>query len=139
MTTLQDLGEDIVRGVGLVPLLIIQSTSSNAVVVDYASSCTVRLPAASEHVIPGRWEDVREPSESELKATSVLWLPLSEVSAKVRRGPPIDDKADYELPVWAGELPLSLIAGAPVADSRLIPNGEMPVYVLQYQRRRCVK
>jgi hypothetical protein len=104
-------------------------------VEDRAEKITA-LRAFSEHVIPGLWEEVREPSKTEIKATSVLRLPLSEVSAKVRTGPPIDDKADYEFPVWAGELPLSLIASAPVAglsisstrgNARLCPAISTPV------------
>ncbi len=70
-------------------------------------------------MIPGRWDDVRQPTEQELKATTVLSLPLAEVSAKVRTGPPIDDEEDYELNVWAGVLPFKLVAGEPVKDPRL--------------------
>ena len=83
----------------------------------------------SEHVIPGRWSEVREPNENELKKTLVLRIPLTEASAKIRSGPPIDDEADYDLPVWAGELPLSLVAGEPIADSRLLPGVEVPAYI----------
>jgi len=94
------------------------------------------LVAFSEQVIPGRWDEVRQPDENELKATLVLKLPLSEASAKVRTGPPIDDEPDYALPVWAGELPLHLEAGAPVADPRLPKGIEPPDYALRYRRRR---
>ena len=61
-----------------------------------------------EHLIPGRWADVRKPSEKELKATTVLEFSISEASSKVRSGPPLDDESDYELPVWAGVLPLAM-------------------------------
>ena len=94
------------------------------------------LLAFSEQVIPGRWDEVRQPDENELKATLVLKLPLSEASAKVRTGPPIDDEPDYALSVWAGELPLHLQAGAPVADPRLPEGIDPPDYALRYRRRR---
>jgi len=87
------------------------------------------LRAFSEHVMPGRWAEVREPNDAELKQTLVLQLPLTEASAKIRSGPPIDDETDYNQPVWAGELPLSLVAGEPIADSRLLPGVEVPAYI----------
>jgi uncharacterized protein len=92
------------------------------------------LRAFSEHMIPGRWAEVRGPNEGELKATLVLRLPLVEASAKVRTGPPLDDEEDYRLPVWAGELPLRLTAGAPVADARLDGEVEPPAYARNYSR-----
>ena len=94
------------------------------------------LFAFSEHVVPGRWNDVREPSEQELKATTVLSLPLEEVSAKVRVGPPIDDEEDYAMNVWAGVLPLHLVAGKPVNDPRLPDNIPAPDYTLHYSREK---
>jgi uncharacterized protein len=92
------------------------------------------LRAFSEQVIPGRWDDVRGPNEQELKATIVLSLPLDEVSAKVRTGPPLDEEEDYELPVWAGLIPLRLTAGAPVADPRMKRGVELPRYAREYTR-----
>jgi nitroimidazol reductase NimA-like FMN-containing flavoprotein (pyridoxamine 5'-phosphate oxidase superfamily) len=92
------------------------------------------LRALSEHMIPGRWDDVRQPSEQELKATSVLSLELTEASAKVRTGPPIDDEEDYELAVWAGVVPLRLVAGEPIADPRLPPGIAVPGYATKYER-----
>lgn len=80
------------------------------------------LRAFTEHVLPGRWAEVRQPSERELNATSVLVLPLDEASAKVRTGPPIDDEADYSLPVWAGVIPIRMELGEPVADGRVLPG-----------------
>ncbi|MCA1629570.1 MAG: pyridoxamine 5'-phosphate oxidase family protein [Acidobacteria bacterium] len=82
------------------------------------------MRAFSEHLIPGRWDEVREPNERELTATLVLALPLAEVSAKVRAGAPVDDEEDLALPVWAGELPLRLSAGEPVRDPLVV--GETP-------------
>src|SRR5918912_2870446 len=84
------------------------------------------LHAFTEHVAPGRWAEVRRPNRQELDATTVLALPLTEASAKVRTGPPVDDEEDYSLPVWAGELPLRLTAGTPVADPRLPPEIKPP-------------
>ena len=77
------------------------------------------LHCITNHIVPGRWEEVRPPNEQELKATHVVALPLNEVSAKVRQGPPVDDEEDYALPVWAGWVPLETRPGKPVADDRL--------------------
>jgi len=85
-------------------------------------------------MIPGRWDDVRKPSERELQLTTVLSLPLDEASAKVRTGPPLDDEEDYELPVWAGVIPLRMVANAPHPDPRLPENREPPEYVVRYVR-----
>jgi uncharacterized protein len=87
------------------------------------------------HVVPGRWDEVRAPSEAEIRATMVVSLPLSEVSAKVRTGPPLDDEEDYSLASWAGVLPLSLDAHAPVADPQLPSSIQTPLYVRFYRRR----
>ncbi|MGH9119166.1 MAG: pyridoxamine 5'-phosphate oxidase family protein [Acidimicrobiales bacterium] len=87
------------------------------------------LEVITNHVLDGRWDDVRRPTEKELRATSVLALPLQEASVKVRSGPPSDDDADYELPVWAGVLPLSMVAGAPMPDPRLAPGVDLPATV----------
>jgi hypothetical protein len=86
------------------------------------------LHAISEHIVPGRWVEVREPNDAELKQTLVLQLPLTEVSAKIRTGPPVDEETDYDLPVWAGELPLSVVVGEPIADPRLLAGIALPVY-----------
>lgn len=82
------------------------------------------LHAFTNHIAAGRWEETRPPTVQELKATSVLRLPLSEVSAKVRTGPPLDDEEDYALPVWAGVAPVKTIAGAVVPDERNLPGVE---------------
>ena len=92
------------------------------------------LRSFTQHVVPNRWADVREPTDSELKATIVLYLELMEVSAKVRTGPPIDDEADYAMPVWAGEIPLRLVAGVPIPDPRLTEGIDPPQYVSDYSR-----
>jgi nitroimidazol reductase NimA-like FMN-containing flavoprotein (pyridoxamine 5'-phosphate oxidase superfamily) len=90
--------------------------------------------ALVDHVVPGRWSDVRPPSEKEIRSTLVLALPLNEASAKVRTGPPIDEEADYGLPVWAGELPLRTVAGRPVADPRMPPGAVIPAHVTSWRR-----
>jgi uncharacterized protein len=88
----------------------------------------------TEHVMKGRWDDVRQPTEQELKATTVLALPLEEVSAKVRSGGPVDDEADYTLPVWAGVLPLELTAKAPEPDAQRKRDLPMPEYLKKYSQ-----
>ena len=92
------------------------------------------LVALSEHIIRGRWNDVREPTEQEMKATTVLQLPLVEASAKIRTGPPIDDEEDYALPVWAGVVPLKLEAGEPIPEPRLSAEIRVPDYARDYKR-----
>ena len=95
------------------------------------------LFAFSEHVLPGRWDEVRAPTPEELKATSVLSLELTEASAKVRTGPPLDDEGDYSLPVWAGVIPLQVTSGAPIRDPRLLDGTEPPSYAINYRRGRA--
>src|ERR1700731_2997332 len=86
------------------------------------------LRLLSEHILPGRWVESRQPNERELKATLVLRLPIEEFSAKVRQGPAIDDEADYAFPTWAGVIPLEMVAGRPINDPRLDPKTLAPVY-----------
>ena len=88
----------------------------------------------TEHVMKGRWNDVRIPTEQELKATTVLSLPLEEVSAKVRTGGPIDDEPDYALPMWAGVLPLETVAKTPLPDARRKNDPPIPEYLKNYKR-----
>jgi nitroimidazol reductase NimA-like FMN-containing flavoprotein (pyridoxamine 5'-phosphate oxidase superfamily) len=90
--------------------------------------------AIVEHVVPGRWADVRPPTPKELKATAILALPIDEASAKIRTGGPVDEDDDYALPAWAGVIPLHTSAGAPVADERLAPGIELPAYASGYRR-----
>jgi nitroimidazol reductase NimA-like FMN-containing flavoprotein (pyridoxamine 5'-phosphate oxidase superfamily) len=106
-----------------------------ATMVAAAEEKMTALKAFTDHVIPGRWDDVREPNEQELKGTSVLALPLLEVSAKVRTGPPKDDEEDMTIPVWAGELPLRITAGSPVDDPQLSVGISQPAYVTSYSRQ----
>lgn len=90
----------------------------------------------TEHMIPGRWAEVREPNGQELKATDVLSIDLTEVSAKIRTGPPLDDEEDMEIQAWAGVLPLELAPGSPIDDPLLKPGIDRPDYVLSYSRRK---
>ncbi len=92
------------------------------------------LEAITEHIVPGRWRDVRWPTELELKATSVLKLPIDEASAKIRTGPPVDDEEDHSLDVWAGVVPLSLTPGVPIPDELLAADAEIPQNVREYKR-----
>jgi nitroimidazol reductase NimA-like FMN-containing flavoprotein (pyridoxamine 5'-phosphate oxidase superfamily) len=94
------------------------------------------LRLLSEHVIPGRWADVRQPNEKELKATSILRLPITEFSAKVRQGGAIDDEEDYAFPTWAGLIPLKMVWGPPLDDDRLLPGHMPPEYAKNYSRNR---
>ncbi|MEO8038583.1 MAG: pyridoxamine 5'-phosphate oxidase family protein [Betaproteobacteria bacterium] len=91
------------------------------------------LAVISDQILKGRWDEIRGPSRKELNATKVLELPLTEASAKVRTGPPIDDEEDYAMPIWAGVLPLSLKAGTPLPDERLPASIPVPAYM---KRRR---
>jgi nitroimidazol reductase NimA-like FMN-containing flavoprotein (pyridoxamine 5'-phosphate oxidase superfamily) len=92
------------------------------------------LRVFTEHVMKGRWDDVRQPTEQELKATTVLALPLEEVSAKVRTGGPIDDEEDYALPIWAGVLPLETAAKEPLPDPQRKSDRPIPDYLKNYSR-----
>ena len=105
-----------------------------AAVVEAPEEKFAALRAFTEQVVPGRWKEVREPNEGEMKATLVLSLPLAEASAKIRTGPPIDDEDDYALPVWAGVLSLSLSPGEAINDERLQPGVSLPDYVRHYRR-----
>jgi uncharacterized protein len=90
--------------------------------------------AIVEHIVPGRWRDVRPPTDNELKATAVLAIPIEEASAKIRTGPPIDDEEDYALGAWAGVIPLAAAALAPEPDPRLRAGILAPGYVTGYRR-----
>jgi uncharacterized protein len=86
-----------------------------------------------DHVAPGRWDHIRHPNEKELAATSVLSIPIVEASAKLRSGDPIDDEADYALPIWAGQIPIATTTLTPVADARLEASTPIPAYVSEYR------
>jgi nitroimidazol reductase NimA-like FMN-containing flavoprotein (pyridoxamine 5'-phosphate oxidase superfamily) len=105
-----------------------------ATLVDDDDEKTTALEAFTEHIIPGRWAEVRWPTELELKGTTVLKLPIEEASAKIRTGDPKDDDEDYAMDVWAGVLPLNLTPGNPVPDSLLASGIHEPEYVKSYKR-----
>jgi hypothetical protein len=103
---------------------------SCSAVADDAKLSALRV--ISEHLMPGRWDDVRWPNAQELAATTVLAIQLSEASAKVRTGPPIDDEEDYALPMWAGVLPLGVVSGTAEADPRLPAETAVPSYIEEF-------
>jgi uncharacterized protein len=105
----------------------------NASIVDEADEKLDALRAFTEKILPGRWSDARQPNENELRATSILRLPLTEISAKVRTGGVEDDAEDYALPVWAGVVPLRLVADAPVRDERCDPALPTPAYAVNFR------
>jgi len=94
------------------------------------------LKVVSDHIIPGRWAEVRPPNAIELRATSLLKVEITEASAKIRQGPPIDDEEDYALGCWAGELPLRLAPQEPVSEPRLATGIAVPDYVRAFPARQ---
>jgi nitroimidazol reductase NimA-like FMN-containing flavoprotein (pyridoxamine 5'-phosphate oxidase superfamily) len=91
--------------------------------------------AIVEHIVPGRWADVRPPTRNELKATAILALPIEEASAKLRTGGPVDDEEDYASDAWAGVIPLQLLAAEPPRpDERLRETVPVPAYARDYSR-----
>ena len=105
-----------------------------AKIVDGPEEKLEALRLLSEHIIPGRWAESRPPNEKELKATTILRLPIEEFSAKIRQGDVVDDAEDMQFPVWAGILPLPVIPGAPIPDQHLAPNTPIPEYIRNYSR-----
>lgn len=100
--------------------------------VDDDGRKTEILRLLAEHLVRGRWADVRAPSPDELRRTLVVGIPIDEASAKVRSGPPLDDEEDYSVPAWAGVLPLRIAAGALVPDPRLAAGIVPPRYATEY-------
>jgi uncharacterized protein len=105
-----------------------------ATLVDDPEEKMAALVGLSEHIIRGRWKDVRQPTDVEMKLTTVLSLSLEEASAKIRTGPPLDNEEDYSLPIWAGVVPLKLTAGEPINDPRLPEDIPVPDYAENYKR-----
>lgn len=145
-------GADVCVGVTLVDGLVLARSAfhhsinyrsvvvfGRARVVESDEEKRAALLAFTEHVVPGRWDEVREPTKQELDSTLVLSLPLEEASAKVRTGPPVDDDEDYSLPIWAGVLPLRVCAGEAVPDPRLNEGTPPPRWVGEFDpaRRRA--
>jgi nitroimidazol reductase NimA-like FMN-containing flavoprotein (pyridoxamine 5'-phosphate oxidase superfamily) len=90
--------------------------------------------AIVEHIVPGRWAEARTPSANELKATSLLALPIEEASAKIRSGPPLDEEEDYGLSIWAGVIPISSATHSPQPDPRLAADIPLPASAHGYAR-----
>ena len=106
----------------------------HAVLIDNPTEKLRALQAFTEKLLPGRWNGARQPNERELKATSILKLPLTEISAKVRSGDVEDDADDYPLNVWAGVIPLHLVADPPIRDSRCDSSIPTPAYASSFRR-----
>jgi len=92
------------------------------------------LKVFTDKITPGRWDEIRGPNPQELKATMVLSIPIEEASAKIRTGPPVDDEEDYALPVWAGVVPISQIAGTAVPDERMAAGTPVPDYLDHFNK-----
>ena len=105
-----------------------------AQLIDDSAEKLTALRAFTEKILPGRWNDARQPNEKELKATSILKLALTEVSAKIRTGPVEDDADDYALKVWAGIVPLRLVADTPIRDERCDPSLPIPAYAINFRK-----
>jgi len=107
---------------------------ATAKLVDDPAEKLAALRALSDHILPNRWDDSRQPNEKELKATSVLRLPINEFSAKVRVGPPVDDAEDYAFSTWAGVIPLEMNSGTPIRDERC--QQDLPAYLKNYSPKK---
>ena len=105
-------------------------------ILDTDADKLAALEAITEHVAPGRWSEARQPNQKELDATAVVAIPIESASAKIRTGPPVDDAEDYELPIWAGVLPLQLQALEPISDPRLDSDIAVPSSIVGYGRAR---
>ncbi len=105
------------------------------IIEDEKEKCDA-LKAFTEHIVPNRWSEIRPPTKSELKGTTVLLLSLNEASAKIRTGNPVDDEEDYDLDVWAGVIPLNLTTAAPIDDDRLKSGIAVPRNVMNYNRKK---
>jgi hypothetical protein len=104
-------------------------------VVDDADERMVALEAVTEHVLPGRWDEARQPSDKENKSTELLALSIDEASAKVRMGPPVDDDEDMDLDIWAGVIPLAVSPGDPIPAPDLKGGIDIPPSVADYGPR----
>lgn len=102
---------------------------SQARMVTDVNEMTRSLEAFTEKMVPGRWAEIRKPTEQELKKTLVLAFPIDEASAKIRTGPPIDDEEDYQMDVWAGVVPINTSRGTGIPDERLKPGVKLPDYL----------
>jgi len=138
MLRLMKSGAEVCIAVTLLDALVVARSAANSSmnyrsVVVFGTARLVAEPAEkvaalralTEHVLPGRWDEVRPVTDQELKGTTVVAVGIEEASAKVRTGPPVDEDDDYDLPIWAGVLPLRLVPGAPLPDPAR--RGDIPV------------
>lgn len=109
-----------------------------ATAIEATSEKMAAIEAFTERLIPGRSDEVRPPTAKELKAIQVFALPLSEASAKIRSGPPVDDEEDYALDAWAGVIPLQTLAGEPVDDPRLAESVALSPAARNWTPRRLI-
>ena len=100
-----------------------------AELVEDADEKDRRLNGMIDHLFPGRSEEIRPATAQELKATTLLSMPITEGAAKIAEGPPADDEEDYAMPIWAGLLPFNTVRGEPIPCPRLIPGVELPSYL----------
>ncbi|GMQ85126.1 MAG: pyridoxamine 5'-phosphate oxidase family protein [Acidimicrobiia bacterium] len=107
----------------------------SARLVDDDEERLLALEMVTQHVLPGRWSESRQPSDVENRGTSILALPIEEYSVKIRSGPPVDDEADYELDIWAGVIPLTTSPGEPEPDPRLLDGIEVAPSVVRFSGR----
>jgi len=106
----------------------------DATLLTSADEKQTAFKAFVDHLIPGRWEDSRQPDHKEVVATTVLSVPIVEASVKVRSGPPKDSAKDLGLGYWTGVIPLKLTAGEPVVDPVMTDDLDVPAYVADFQR-----
>ena len=104
-------------------------------IVDHEEKMSA-LKIITEHIIPGRWNDARQPNEKELEITSVVEFKIDEASAKIRTGPPVDEKEDYDLNVWAGVIPLEIVPREPIRDEELSKDILLPDYIKHYSPKQ---
>jgi uncharacterized protein len=106
-----------------------------ASVIDDPEAKVEAMRRFTENILPGRWDDARRPSDKEIRGTTMLGVPIEAASAKIRSGPPEDDDADLDLPVWAGVIPYRTVADAPVAAHDLAPGIPLPPYLEEFRAR----
>ena len=93
----------------------------------------LQLEKFMNNLLPGRWDSLRKITGQEVKATTLFTIPIKEASVKVRTGAPIDDEEDYQLPIWAGIIPIKQVVGSAIADDRNLPGVEIPDHVTNYK------
>ena len=86
--------------------------------------------AVTDHLIPGRWSDARQPNQKELNSTTFVSIKIEDASAKIRTGPPVDEEEDYQLPVWAGEIPILQVKQKPITDPKIEEYIDLPDYLI---------